>query len=220
MKLKDIKIGDEYAIGAPNASYDRWQMTRGKVTKVGVHGMVRGGWRSHWSARANYVEFEYVKDPGGIRGRGAYEVLLVRYENPKADKAAGYEGWESIERYDRSRLEVERKQVLRCLGSHVLMPWAEFKKLRDEHNANERACEERKEANRDKSNDITRRFADLGIHVSDGYAHSSGIGNFKFNADTTEKILELLEMFRDGYDGNEVRGPLADKIHELLKEAD
>lgn len=52
MKLKDIKVGEDYAVGSEQFSQCRTAL------EVGVHGQVstQGGWRRVRSAKPNYVK--------------------------------------------------------------------------------------------------------------------------------------------------------------------
>ncbi len=58
MKMKDIRVGEDYAVGSESYSQ------RKTVLKVGVYGRVSspGGWSTHTSDKPNYVQLVGHKD--------------------------------------------------------------------------------------------------------------------------------------------------------------
>ncbi len=181
MKLKDIEVDGEYAIGAPNASYGQWRRVRGSVTKVGVRGTVSGGYHMVMSTRANYVEFEVVQDKRAGGAPSAYKHRIV--EDPAYAHAGGER---TPERYGSETSEV--KQVLRCPGSHVLMPWHEYLVLLDKHDEHEAVGQRLRDERQTRAEGIRERFKKLGYDAS-GYKDYC----VEFDTEDAEKILDLLE---------------------------
>ncbi|MEE8536900.1 MAG: hypothetical protein V3S71_02760 [Acidobacteriota bacterium] len=181
MKKVDIKIGEEYAIGAPNASYDRWGRVRGRVVKVGVYGVTRGDWHSHMSTRPNYVEFEVI-DSDDSRSPWRYRCRLV-----KADTAFGVrKGGEDTPHPHRQ--DEDAYESHRCLTSHVLKSWSEYVEDLAAHQKHETEAQQRLDDNEARATGIRERFAKLG-YTADGYKY----WRFEFSAEDAEKILAVLE---------------------------
>lgn len=180
MKMKDIQIGEEYAIGAPNTSsrYDSWHRIRGRVTRIGVHGTVSGSWYSHMSERATYVEFEVVEDPSAARCGYTYQHTIVQDRD----------GEHTPSRYTNKEKTVE---VNRCLGSHVIMKWSDFVVALEEHEQDEVEAKRVVEQKEFEARDIRRRFKNLGL-VAGGFRPYC----FDFNTDDALVILDNLERFR------------------------
>ncbi len=110
MKLKDIKVGDLVAIGAPNSTYG--SPACGRITKVGVHGRVRGTWHGYSSTRKNYVEFKLVEiDDNKVRRAFSYScrVEIESGEFPMRSFSGGE--------------PKKTREVHRAPSNHVLRSW-------------------------------------------------------------------------------------------------
>ncbi len=146
MKLKDIKIGEEYAIRAPNSRYDR--AFRARVTKIRVKGVRKSGWHYTATAGATHVEFELIGK--GYASKYEYSWVI---------------GEECLPRhYGTDDRPTEKR--MRCPASHIIRPWAE------EETANAAAEERKAESDRVKAERDERmktlrlRAKALDIHVS------------------------------------------------------
>jgi hypothetical protein len=136
------------------------------------------------SARANYVEFERVKDERSYSAGWKCEHRIV--EDPGCTRS---DGERTPERYGRETKEI--KMVLRCLGAHVLMPWSEFVVLRDKHEKDEAAAEVRRGERKAEAADIRERFKKLGYEAG-GFSNRC----FEFSVEDAEKLLIALERKR------------------------
>ncbi len=188
MKLKDIKVGEEYAIGAPNRTYDNWRLVRGRVTKVGVHGTTSGGWHSCMSTRACYVEFERIECEDSALADFTYRHQIVE------DSACGRTGGERTP--SRGGLRPQEKEtvhdVLRAMGTHVQMTWADFMVRLREHEEGERAAVAAKNIRSRKAEEIRKRFQKLGF-MAGGYKDYC----FEFSIEDAMKILLALEAMNE-----------------------
>ncbi len=184
MKLKDIKVGEEYAIGAPNRTYGNWRPVRGIVTKVGVHGTTSKGWGTYMSHRACYVEFEWVEHEASALPNYTYKHRIVK------DPAHVRTGGERTP--SRGGLRQQEKEtvhdVLRAMGTHVQMTWADFVVRLREHAEGEAVAAEAKDVRTRKAAEIRGRFQKLGYDAS-GYKDYC----FEFNTEDAEDILTALE---------------------------
>jgi hypothetical protein len=194
MKLKDIKVGEEYAIGAPNATYDRWSRIRGKVVRIRVYGSVRGTWRRSQSSKPNYVEFE-MEDctrPG----------IPWMYQC-HADPAPG-----SIRVFDDWYLKSEKKgtKVFRCPSTHVLLPWSEYEVMLAEHQTAQVEADARREQKEKDEAAIKKSFRSFGLNAST-------YGDFRFRQEDAEEILNRLERLRL-FEERDIRATEAEMLGE------
>lgn len=180
MKVKDIEVGQEYAIGAPGRHYGFWHSTlRVRVTRLRVHGAVFNTWHYNLSSRANFVEFELVDDHGRVSSQ--YEHRIV--EDPEHGERVPTRGNET--------LKVHRK--LRCMTSHVLMPWAQFEAERAAHEEHETKAEAAKEVRERKYVEMRERFEKLGFKVPARYTE----GTLSFSTKDAMQILLALEAMNE-----------------------
>lgn len=151
MKAKDIKVGEEYAVGRPsNARWadfrDRWPGERVRVVAVGQHGKVRGHWHDHTSSKPHFAEVEFLEP-----GKDPYTYRCPLDANGRIQ----------------TRGDVGERTVYRVPYKDVLAPWGEYaeqraaaRKAQDEAEARDEARrEERAESNRKLRN----RLVALGI---------------------------------------------------------
>lgn len=209
MKMKDIEVGKEYAIGPPNARYGTMSRVRGRVVRKGVHGITRGArFHESMSDKATYVEFEAIDDPEVKGGTGgAYAMTLVK------DSGATRTGGERA-RFHSFRRDQEEKgfKSTRCLATHVVMPWDEYVTWRSEAKKNQEEAERAKEQSKQERERIRDRFEELGFRpptIWDG---------FRFGQDETSRLLravELLSEALDEMDPDVARGRSADWLPEV-----
>ena len=184
MKLKDIKVGEEYAIGAPNRVYNNWRLVRGRVTKVGVHGITSGGWSSSMSHRANYVEFERIECEDSALVDYTYRHQIA--EDPACERTGG-ERTPSRGGLGPRKGEILH-DVLRAMGTHVQMTWADFVVRLREHEEHEVKAAEAKDVRELEAAEIRERFQKLGFTAGEYHA-----GCFEFSTEDAMRILLLLE---------------------------
>ncbi len=187
MKMKDIQIGEEYAIGAPNtrSRYDSWNRIRGRVTRIGVHGTTSSSWSNSMSERASYVEFEVIEDESAARCGYTYQHLIVKDSSYPA-----YGGERTPSKYGGNPNE-KVLEVNRCLGAHVIMTWRDFEIAVEEHEKREAEAQHTREQKDFEAKDIRRRFKELGFRAA---GHRPW--RFEFDNEDALEILAQLDMLR------------------------
>lgn len=175
MKLKDIEVGKDYAIGAPNATYEEWHRARGRIVKVGVHGVAGGYTYSHMSDHPTYVEFEPV-DCAATKYR--HKLIKDPTQTPHGERVSRWAGDDKL----------ERVVVYRCSATNVLRPWDEYLEAKAERDVEATEARERRIVEENHHASVKERFKALGFTVS-------GYKTYEITLSTkdAEKILERLE---------------------------
>lgn len=97
MKLRDIKVGEDYAVGTDSYASQR------TVLEVGVYGQVWYGWSRHTSEHPHYVR---VESPSGAEDIVHYRQVI--------------EPWEAYKvKSDRQRAERENKLAEKRRRQHL-----------------------------------------------------------------------------------------------------
>lgn len=184
MKLKDIQVGEEYAIIAPMTSTSHGlaqYRVHGRVTRVGVSGVVYGDWSTTTSTGKNYVEFEVLMDARGELSGGRYHHKMVRFEDGREVAAARHSG--SGERFD----------TYRAPSSHFRMTWAENLVELGEDRKREAVEAIRVEQDHKTNRELRERLENLGVIEKDPFAgdHPQRLNWLvKLNRD---QIIDLVE---------------------------
>ncbi len=194
MKIKDIKIGEEYAIGPPNRVSWRGitQRIRAKVVATGVHGLTQaGGFYGRFkSDRAIYVQFEFTGKGDEHSGEPGYEYTM----------AIDSEGELQRRRYGDDT--TGDREVYRALGTNVLRPWAEhMEQVQDELRASakhEAAMVKNETEHEAAAADIYKRFEALGYpkHSVNIHNHNKVV---EFTFEQVQAMLQTMEAYQNLY---------------------
>lgn len=149
MKTKDLKIGEEYSLAAPN-SYDARFPLRVRVVKFKVYGPPpKDQYYQSQSANASYVEFEPVDETKHVNS--VYTVTLT--DGGKV-------------RHWRSSKPVHEK-VHRALPSHFLRTWSEHLDRVAKNEAYQVKRDDQKEVAQARRMVVVERLRALGIGQSE-----------------------------------------------------
>lgn len=188
MKKKDIKIGEEYAIAA-RGNAARFPL-RGKVTKVGVRGILHNRWFGRdFSKNPNYVEFEIAEKDEHMAWR--YEGRLLIRPSEKPGDSGDSERFPTPMELAVHPGEPVGTVVYRAPFSHVLRTWAEQEEREAEARRLAEKAEERLTLLLNRYEDQATRFKGFGINSQSGY--DRGVGNITLSPDEAEKVLKFLE---------------------------
>lgn len=207
MRLKDIEVGREYAIG-PAGDRHSPRRGRGRVVEVGVYGStftpVIGRVSS---ARADYVEF--------------VEVAAEAYEEEGLARRIAHLYWAIVNPEDGEVLSTREVQFegrkgekrLRCPARDVLCTWEEFA----EREAARLEKEEIRQAARDQNESRVRAIIKalgeaLGIQAVRS-SHLNGDLVIELTLDDAEALVELARQAGDPRDRETSRAGLVAGVH-------
>jgi hypothetical protein len=175
MKTKDIQVGEEYAIGSPNATYDKWSRARAKVLAVAQTGIEQGDWRTYSCMQKKFVEIELITDLHSRR------VGLHRWQFTVDVKSGNYS------EYDKHEL----KEVHRVPSGMVLKPWADYAKTLATHEQVVLQREEKLEAEIALRSNVIFKLTELGF---DGvFTHA---GNIQFSVAEAQRVVDLVTALK------------------------
>ena len=169
MKLKDLKVGEEYAFAPPN-SYDSKRPARVRVVQIGVYGNApsNSSYRKS-SAHPNFVEFETVE--------GSY--VPSNFKVPLTDTGE-IRHWRSDKPID--------KMVYRGPTMNFLRLWSEHAEQAAQDEAASKRWQRRRAAERDIRLGVIQQFSDLGFLGMSDYNY-----DVRFTVEQAQEILKRIE---------------------------
>lgn len=177
MRLDDIEVGGEYAIGW---SGSRWGRRRARVTALRVYGSGKSRFYAR-SKHATYVELELLDENTGRpykSRRGGF--------GPHANTWVD-EGGNPVSHRVVSDDPTRYRHVWRVPAGTVLHPWSREVELRAERKIREAESRKEEERRDREHEDLTRRFQDMGLLAL-------GHDWIEFHLSDARVIAEVLEL--------------------------
>lgn len=181
MKLKDIKVGEVYAIVSPSLTDAETNAFPARVVEVGVYGETRDGFTTE---RPSWVEVEPAGEGVGKWGESIgvdWKYRMTVYaDGPAAGKP----------KPTFSSLTNAVRQVVRCPGTDVRELWSTYKAKADAARSEHQREQDERDARRARLEVLRRAFNDLGL---DPVEYRGGLTFFPGDV---ERLLSACEYER------------------------